>query len=96
MEDFKEITVCRDWCCCDQLDGEELKDGERLDLLWPDGSIIIGASVKLREFSETCMEHGGIAEIPYKMAYYKTMHRGARVMVELRESSVKARRSLCS
>lgn len=34
-----EIYVLSNWCYYDSLDGAELRDGEELELTWPDGHV---------------------------------------------------------
>lgn len=74
--------VCRNWCSIDRLDGNDLKDGDRLILKWPDGQMQSVVIIVERK-SVMYPDHGGSFKVTESHAYVVAYHRGVRVQVPI-------------
>lgn len=88
---MKPIEVYSNWCYHDYLDGKELKDGQRLLLLWPDG---LKQSVFVRvESTIKYLNTGSSSDsITIRKAFVNVMHHGAHVKIFLEGTGVLAER----
>ena len=90
LEDIvKLITRYSNWCYYDRLDDEDLVDGEKLCILFPDGTHGY-YKVKLITGSDRVMEQGGYTDIPFKEAYITVDVYGAKLEVKLYKSGIRA------
>lgn len=81
------VKVGGDWAYIDQLDGISLKDGERLHVKWPDGTITIETCAIDRDtFTYNEMGHEGKG--PNHKAYLAISYKGVEVRYYLRHSSL--------
>ncbi len=92
MSAAKRVTVRSNWGYFDELDGRDLKEGERLRLHWPDGTTT-NAAVTLVKTREPGSDMGHPIEIPHHQAFVVVKHRGAETYVWLRSTGVLCERT---
>lgn len=82
---FARVSRKSDWGYWDQLDGETLRTGETIEVLWPDGSTSRHrCQIDRRSYHGT--DTGSPIEIPDETAYVKIEVRGGAVaLVPLRQ-----------
>lgn len=81
-KEYSKITACKNWCDFDQLDGITIKNGESLEVIFPDGvAREIAACVVNDSYSASDMGHQ--VSIPTAKAYALTEAFGAKTKVEL-------------
>jgi len=77
-----KIERYSNWCELDQLDGETIKDGETLEVTFPNGKVIkLKAAVE--SYSQSYNDHGHDYTMPVSHAYHKSWWAGVPVQVSL-------------
>ena len=96
--EFAEVVVYSNWCAYDCYPGEkentQIKAGDQLNILWPDGISEI-VRVWVVESSREGSDMGRRVDIPIRTACVEVRHRGIKLLVPLREHGVKIRRLTC-
>ncbi len=94
-DSFKAVTQYTDsgYGYYDQLDGKNLEKGERVDVWFPDGAMIVGATVETHESIKTSIDHGSHIDIPTVQTFIRTMCNGAHIELPLRNPGINVRRS---
>lgn len=77
-----KIERHNDWCSYDSLDGERLKDGEILEITFPDGWFMT-AAIRLAKWSESISDHGHASAYPQERAEIDFSLHGIRVVIPL-------------
>lgn len=91
MAEFKLVECYSNWCYEDYLDGRELKDGEILESLWPDGTKFNCEVILKKERIVICdMGHDYDTHDHKSFISLKTF--GTETLIPLRHSKIKFRR----
>lgn len=77
-----KIDQNRNWCEIDQLGGMPIRDGEWLEIHWPDGSVT-SERVKLRITKRTVSDMGHNCDIPVRQAGVTVNYHGVPVWVRI-------------
>jgi len=77
---MKKIKTYENWCNIDQLDGEDIKDKEKLEITWPDKSVSIEKLI-VEKWEETEYDMGKPCPIPYSKAYIQINYNGLKTKV---------------
>ena len=85
------VLVKSNWGWWDQLDGETLRDGDLLEVTWPDGATTT-ETVVTRTTYEMVGDHGHDERTPRVEAFVAIRHRGAEGVVRLVAAGVSCRR----
>jgi hypothetical protein len=80
--EWGKIDACQDWCDIDRLHGEFLKEGERLEVMWPNGSIE-QITISIADHSYYVNDMGVPYRIPVRKAHADTTHNGAQAIIPL-------------
>ncbi len=81
--------VLSNWCYCDALDGDVLRSGDVLDIVWADGTSSREEIVVERD-SESTSDMGHACKIPITKAYATTAARGTTARIRLVTAGVKS------
>jgi len=92
MSDFLKVEVYSNWGYWDRLDGENLVDGEKVIVRWPDGregpkTVSVERTVELGND----MSH--VIEVPSERAYITASVHGATVRLRLADADVLVKRA---
>jgi hypothetical protein len=91
-EGFSPIEAYHaDWCDIDRLDKIPLENGERLQILWPDGS----KQYITIEVIKSSFEYGDMGHIysgPRSKAYYNTKYNGLKITIPLCDKRILVKR----
>jgi hypothetical protein len=79
---MSKVTVRSNWGYWDELDGEILKNGERVNVRWPDGSET-QETVRVEKTSFQSEDHGHRCDIPVHKAYVDVNVRGVAASIRL-------------
>ncbi len=79
---MNKVEIYSNWCYYDQLDGKNLKDGEKLKVRWPDGQET-QENVILKKTSQTVSDMGHPYDVPIHQAYVAVTVHGAECLVRL-------------
>ena len=82
MEKMAKIERYQNWCDVDQLGGTDLKDGEKLEVCFPDNQIR-AIEIVVEKTKETTSDMGHVELIPVQKAYYATKVYGVKINVPL-------------
>lgn len=85
LPDFQTIKVYSNWCYIDQLDGKDIKPGERVEVRWPDGTTsmsVLGLDMK----TFTYYDHGNTRKGPDHFAYVEERVHGLPFRFYLRNA----------
>lgn len=89
METFNIVKKdCSHWAEYDQLEGEDLKDGEQIVIRWPDGYQSLH-EVCIKRGTVKIADHGIFVKAPTKIAQIKITIHGYPVMLDIRGMSVR-------
>jgi hypothetical protein len=81
-----QMTILRNWCEIDLLDGKELAHGERVEIKFPDGSTEI-FPLHVTQRSVWTNDMGSRVEFPIHQANIKTSLRGLLVHIRIPEGT---------
>lgn len=79
---MSKIIHVSDWSEWDELDGERLKNGEKLRIEWPNGRIT-EEEILIHEGSTYCSDHGHGSWYPATYSYLNKHVNGVPVRVHL-------------
>lgn len=88
---MSQVTQYGNWCYIDRLDGEDLQDGERVIVTWPDG-VEEEHRVIVTQIHRTAGDMGHETVIPIRRAYVAVRIHGAEALVNLRTAELDVRR----
>ena len=81
--DFQPVTQKSNWGYWDELDGKVLRDGETVEVQYPDGTIERG-TVTTKDHVSTISDMGAPCAIHDTSAFIRFEHHGAEVKLGLR------------
>lgn len=84
---MKKIITDYNWQQIDKLDGEPLKHGEKISVVWPTGEIST-ETVIVHTSRSTVNDHGTPWEIPVSQAYVEVDHNGAKALIRLANDKI--------
>lgn len=79
---MSRIERYSNWCEIDRLDSIDLKEGEFLQVFWPNGDIEI-LVCGINSHSYTISDHGHPYSVPVREAYIHANYKGQPIKVEL-------------
>ncbi len=81
---MQKITTDRNWREVDQLDGKDLRDGEYLRIMWPDGTYT-NQTVKIESSSYNVSEQGQRDgyDVPVRHAMVPIKYRGQHTYIRI-------------
>ena len=82
------MDACKDWCDIDRLHGNALVDGEKLEVMWPDGTTE-AVKVHLVDHSYAVNDMGSMYNVPVLKAHADTLYHGARALIPLHGLNVR-------
>jgi hypothetical protein len=83
MSAFSKIKITGSWASYDSIDDKPLKNGELVEVLWPDGTVS-EHKISLTKYHQSVLEQGGGAwDVPHHEAFVSIPHQGANLKVRL-------------
>lgn len=86
--DWLEFNTYSDWCDFDRLGETHLKDGSKVEILWPNKKVT-KHTLKVRKSSYEVSDMGSPYTVPVTTAYIKTKYNGTENTVKV--TSIKGR-----
>lgn len=80
--EWGKVDACKDWCDIDRLHGEFFKEGERVEVMWPDGTLE-QIKVCIADHSYDVNDIGVAYRVNVKKAHADTTHHGAQAIIPL-------------
>jgi hypothetical protein len=89
---FHEVKEYTNWCHLDQIDGKNIKDGEKLELIWPDGHTML-CNVIVEGGHKEVLDMNSTYLCPISYAFAMIEHHGSELKIRLADvKGLKARR----
>lgn len=85
-----KVTTLKNWCEIDQLNSVDLRDGDTVEITWPNGGEKTTHTVHIEKSTQSVSDMGRSVDVPIRHAMIKLCHGGA--WFDIRIAGLEARK----